>query len=210
MVTFLGLNDKRYLMTRSATITRTTKETDINLTLNLDGTGKTDIKTGIGFFDHMLEQLGKHSLIDLEIKVTGDLHIDAHHTVEDTGIALGQALKEALGDKTGITRYGHAYLPMDEVLSRVALDFSGRPFLVFKAKFTLDRIGEEMETELFREFFQAIASAGGITLHAENLYGENNHHIAESLFKALAKALRMAVSKDPRAENQLPSTKGLL
>ena len=197
-------------MTRTATITRQTKETNIHLELSLDGTGKTDIKTGIGFFDHMLEQLGKHSLIDLTIKTEGDLHIDAHHTVEDTGIAIGQALKEALGDKTGITRYGHAYLPMDECLSRVALDFSGRPFLVFKADFTLDRIGEEMETELFREFFQAIASAGGITLHAENLYGENNHHVAESLFKALAKALRMAVTVDPRAGDQLPSTKGIL
>ncbi len=209
-MTFVALNDKRYLMKRTSTITRTTKETDIKLSLDLDGTGKTDIATGIGFFDHMLEQLGKHSLIDLDIQVKGDLHIDAHHTVEDTGIALGQALKQALGDKTGITRYGHAYLPMDEVLSRVALDFSGRPFLVFKAKFTLDRIGEEMETELFREFFQAVANAGGITLHAENLYGENNHHIAESLFKALAKALRMAVSKDSRAADQLPSTKGVL
>lgn len=197
-------------MIRTASITRKTHETDIVLELNLDGTGKTDIKTGIGFFDHMLEQLGKHSLIDLKIHTQGDLHIDAHHTVEDTGIAIGQALKEALGDKRGITRYGHAYLPMDEVLSRVALDFSGRPFLVFKAKFPLDRIGEEMETELFREFFQALASSGGITLHAENLYGENTHHIAESLFKALAKALKMAVSIDPRMAGELPSTKGVL
>lgn len=197
-------------MTRTATITRKTHETDIVLELNLDGTGKTDIKTGIGFFDHMLEQLGKHSLIDLKIHTKGDLHIDAHHTVEDTGIAIGQALKEALGDKRGITRYGHAYLPMDEVLSRVALDFSGRPFLVFKARFPLDRIGEEMETELFREFFQALASSGGITLHAENLYGDNTHHIAESLFKALAKALKMAVSIDPRMAGELPSTKGVL
>ena len=195
---------------RTATITRTTKETEISLHLNLDGTGQTRISTGIGFFDHMLEQLGKHSLIDLDLQVKGDLHIDAHHTVEDTGIALGQALKQAVGDKAGLTRYGHAYLPMDETLSRVALDFSGRPFLVFKAKFPLDRIGEDMETELFREFFQAVASAGGLTLHIENLYGENTHHIAESLFKAFAKALKVAVSIDPRAAGQLPSTKGLL
>lgn len=197
-------------MTRCATITRTTKETDIRLSLNLDGAGQTNISTGIGFFDHMLEQLGKHSLIDLDITAKGDLHIDAHHTVEDTGIALGQALKQAVGDKAGITRYGHAYLPMDETLSRVALDFSGRPFLIFKARFPLDRIGEDMETELFREFFQAVASASGMTLHAENLYGENTHHIAESLFKALAKALKMAVSIDPRMVGQLPSTKGVL
>ncbi len=196
-------------MTRTATIKRTTKETDISLEVNLDGSGKTDIATGVGFFDHMLEQLGKHSLIDLMIKAEGDLHIDAHHTVEDVGIAIGQALKEAVGDKKGINRYGHAYLPMDEALSRVALDFSGRPFLVFNATFSRDKVGD-LDTELFREFFQAVASAGGITLHAENLYGENNHHIAESLFKALAKALRMAVAKDPRAGDQLPSTKGML
>lgn len=158
----------------------------------------------------MLEQLGKHSLIDLDIQVTGDLHIDAHHTIEDTGIAIGQALKEAIGDKKGILRYGHAYLPMDETLSRVALDFSGRPFLVFNATFTRDKIGADMDTELFQEFFQAIASASGMTLHAETLYGTNNHHIAESLFKALAKALRMAVSVDPRASDALPSTKGVL
>jgi imidazoleglycerol-phosphate dehydratase len=197
-------------MDRVASVTRKTNETQISLEINLDGTGQTDIKTGIGFFDHMLEQLGKHSLIDLKINIKGDLHIDAHHTVEDTGIALGQALKDALGDKRGITRYGHAYLPMDEVLSRVALDFSGRPFLIFKAKFPLDRIGEEMETELFREFFQALASSGCMTLHAENLYGDNTHHIAESLFKALAKALKMAVAIDPRISDHLPSTKGLL
>lgn len=198
------------MMPRSAIVDRQTKETTIHVEVQLDGTGNTNISTGIGFFDHMLEQLGKHSLIDLTIKTQGDLHIDAHHTIEDTGLALGQALKEALGDKRGITRYGYAYLPMDEVLTRIALDFSGRPYLVWRVDFTLDRIGEEMETELFREFFQALASAADLTLHIDNLYGCNNHHIAESLFKAAAKALKMAINIEARNVDQLPSTKGVL
>ena len=194
---------------RTAKISRKTKETEISVSVDLDGTGAAKIDTGVGFFDHMLEQLAKHSLIDITIKAKGDLHIDAHHTVEDTGITLGQALKEAIGDKKGIRRYGHAYLPMDEALSRVALDFSGRPFLVWEAAFTSPSLGS-MDTELFQEFFQALSSASGMTFHAENLYGTNNHHIAESLFKATAKALRMAVEIDPRAGDQLPSTKGAL
>ena len=196
-------------MTRTATRTRTTNETQITLTLNLDGTGTHDMATGIGFFDHMLDQLAKHSLIDMKIDAKGDLHIDDHHTVEDVGIALGEALKEALGDKAGIRRYGHAYLPMDEALSRVALDLSNRPFLVWNVAFTAPKIGT-FDTELVREFFQALASAGGITLHADSLAGANAHHVAESLFKALAKALRMAVEADPRAAGALPSTKGAL
>ncbi len=194
---------------RTATITRKTNETAIETTINLDGSGKADIKTGIGFFDHMLEQLAKHSLIDITIKAEGDLHIDAHHTVEDTGIALGQALKQALGDKTGIRRYGHFDLVMDEARSTVALDFSNRPFLVWNVNFTSNRLGE-MDTELFQEFFQALASAGGVTLHATNITGTNNHHIIESLFKACAKAMRLAAEIDPRAKEQLPSTKGTL
>ncbi len=195
---------------RSATVKRETRETSIEVSVNLDGTGITDIQTGIGFFDHMLDQLGRHSLIDLTIRTSGDLHIDAHHTVEDTGLALGQALKEALGDKAGIARYGHAMVPMDECLSRVALDLSSRPYLVWNVRFTLERLGEQMETELFREFFQALSQAGGITLHAENLYGSNNHHIVECTFKALARALHMAVTVDPQAAGRLPSTKGIL
>ncbi len=195
---------------RQATITRKTKETNITVTVNLDGTGQTSISTGIGFFDHMLDQLGRHGLIDLTIKAEGDLHIDAHHTVEDTGLALGQALKDALGDKAGINRYGHSMVPMDECLSRVALDLSNRPFLVWNVPFTLDRIGEQMETELFREFFQALSQSGGITYHAENIYGSNNHHIIESVFKATARALHMAVTIDPQAQGKLPSTKGAL
>lgn len=195
---------------RSATIVRKTKETDINLTVGLDGTGKADIKTDVAFFDHMLEQLAKHGLFDLSIACKGDLEIDSHHTVEDVGIALGQAIKEALGDKMGIRRYGHAYVPMDEALSRVALDLSNRPYLIWKVQFTIDRLGEQMETELFFEFFQAVSQAAGITLHVENLYAENNHHRIESVFKAFAKALRMATELDPRAEGQLPSTKGAL
>ncbi|MDH5723497.1 MAG: imidazoleglycerol-phosphate dehydratase HisB [Alphaproteobacteria bacterium] len=194
---------------RTAKITRKTNETNISVSVNLDGRGKADISTGIGFFDHMLEQLAKHSLIDMEIKCKGDLHIDAHHSVEDCGIALGQALKEALGDKKGIRRYGHFDLVMDEARSSVALDFSNRAYLVWKAEFTSAALGE-MDTELFREFFQALAGAGGITLHITNLTGFNNHHIAESIFKATAKALRMAVETDPRAGDQLPSTKGAL
>lgn len=195
---------------RTAKIERETKETKISVEINLDGTGQYEISTGVGFFDHMLEQLSKHSLIDMTIKAEGDLHIDAHHTVEDTGIAIGQALKEALGDKKGIRRYGHFDLVMDESRSSAALDFSGRSYLVWDVVFTVERLGEEMETELFGEFFQALAGSGGITLHASNYYGENNHHIIESVFKAVAKAMRMAVEIDPRAADILPSTKGAL
>ena len=194
---------------RAASVTRKTKETDISITIDLDGSGKSNIATGVGFFDHMLDQLAKHSLIDLDIKAKGDLHIDAHHPVEDTGITLGQALTKALGERKGITRYGHAYAPMDETLSRVALDLSNRPYLVWNVNFTQETLGD-MQTELFREFFHALAQTGGITLHCENLYGINNHHIIESTFKALAKALRMAIAIDPRAPNALPTTKGAL
>ena len=195
---------------RSASVKRKTKETDIDLTINLDGTGKPDISTGIAFFDHMLEQLAKHGLFDLTIRCDGDLDIDAHHSVEDTGIALGQSIKQALSDKVGIRRYGHAYVPMDEALSRVALDLSNRPYLVWNVKFTIDRLGEQMECELFQEFFHALSQAAGITLHVENLYADNNHHRIESIFKAFAKALRMACEMDDRAAGQLPSTKGTL
>jgi imidazoleglycerol-phosphate dehydratase len=194
---------------RTGTVSRKTKETEISVSLNLDGSGKADIATGIGFFDHMLEQLSKHSLIDMTVKAKGDLHIDGHHTAEDTGIALGKALKEAIGDKKGIRRYGHFDLVMDEARSLVALDLSNRPYLVWDAAFTADRLGE-MDTELFQEFFHAFAQSGGITLHIENRCGQNNHHIIESIFKACAKALRMAVEIDPRAPDQLPSTKGAL
>ncbi len=194
---------------RTGAVSRKTNETSIEVSVILDGTGKADIKTGVGFFDHMLEQLARHSLIDMNIKTDGDLHIDAHHTVEDTGIALGQALKQAIGDKKGIRRYGHFDLVMDEARSSVALDFSNRAYLVWDAAFSIDRLGE-MDTELFREFFQAMASAAGLTLHVTNICGVNNHHIAESIFKACAKSLRMAVEADPRALNALPSTKGAL
>ena len=194
---------------RTASISRKTNETKIEVSVNLDGTGKADIKTGIGFFDHMLEQLAKHALLDLTIKCDGDLHIDGHHTAEDTGITLGQALKEAIGDKKGIRRYGHFDLVMDEARSSVALDFSNRPFLVWNVNFTVDRLGE-MDTELFQEFFQAIAGAAGLTLHITQLAGTNNHHIIESVFKAFAKSIRMAVETDQRAADQLPSTKGAL
>lgn len=194
---------------REASIKRETKETKIEVSLNLDGSGKASIFTGIGFFDHMLEQLAKHSLIDISVKAKGDLHIDGHHTAEDTGIALGQALKEAVGNKKGIRRYGHFDLVMDEARSSVALDLSNRPYLIWGAKFSVDKLGE-MDTELFQEFFNAFAHAGGITLHVENRCGTNNHHIIESIFKAVAKALRMAVEIDPRAADQLPSTKGAL
>jgi imidazoleglycerol-phosphate dehydratase len=194
---------------RTATVNRKTKETSIGVSLNLDGTGKADIHTGIGFFDHMLEQLAKHSLIDVTIKADGDLHIDGHHTVEDVGLTLGQALTQALGEKRGIIRYGSAYAPMDETLSRVALDLSGRPYCVWNVKFTREHIGD-MEVELFKEFFHSVAQTGGITLHCENLYGENNHHIIEATFKAFAKALRMAVTIDERAADMIPSTKGSL
>jgi len=194
---------------RTATITRKTNETDIAVSINLDGSGIANIDTGIGFFDHMLDQLSKHSLIDMEIKVRGDLHIDAHHSVEDTGIALGQALKEALADKKGIRRYGHFDLVMDEARASVGLDFSNRAFLVWDVKFTTERLGE-MDTEVFQEFFQALAGAAGLTLHITQLAGTNNHHIIESVYKACAKSMRMAVEIDPRASEQLPSTKGAL
>ncbi len=194
---------------RLGVVKRKTNETSISVSINLDGSGKAEISTGIGFFDHMLEQLAKHSLIDMTIKCEGDLHIDAHHSVEDTGIAIGQAIKEAVGDKKGIRRYGHFTLVMDEARSMVALDLSNRPYLVWDAAFTSASLGE-MDTELFQEFFQALASAGGITLHIDNQAGTNNHHIAESIFKACAKALRMAVEIDMRAGDSLPSTKGAL
>jgi len=194
---------------RSAEIQRTTGETSIFVSVNLDGTGSYDISTGIGFLDHMLEQLSRHSLIDLKVDAKGDLHIDQHHTTEDTGIAIGEAIAKALGDKRGITRYGSAYSPMDETLSRVALDISGRPFLVFKAEFGMPRLGE-WDTELIEHWFHSFAGSAGITLHVENLYGSNNHHIVESLFKGLARALRIAVELDPRKGNAIPSTKGTL
>lgn len=194
---------------RKASIERKTKETDIKASVNLDGSGKFKISTGIGFLDHMLEQLSKHSLIDIELSAKGDTHIDFHHTTEDSGIAIGQAVAKAVGDKAGIRRYGHAYIPMDETLSRVALDFSGRPYLIWRVEFTRDKIGE-MDTELFKEWFGAFAQAAGITLHVENLYGTNSHHIIESCFKGLAKALRAAIELDPRAGGVIPSTKGTL
>lgn len=195
---------------RTAKISRKTNETKITVSINLDGQGKADVKTGLAFFDHMLDQIAKHGLFDLTLHCEGDLEIDAHHTVEDTALALGEAIKAALGDKRGIYRFGHAYVPMDEVLSRVALDLSNRPYSVWNVEFTLDRLGENMETELFGHFFQSLAQSAGMTLHCENLYGENNHHIIESVFKAFAKALKMATEYDPRAEGILPSTKGAL
>jgi imidazoleglycerol-phosphate dehydratase len=194
---------------RTATITRNTRETRIAVELDLDGTGKSQIATGIGFLDHMLDQLARHGLLDLSVRIEGDLHIDMHHTTEDCGLAIGEAVKEALGDRAGITRYGHAYLPMDETLTRVALDLSNRPYLVWKVEFSRDKIGE-MDTELFREWFQAFAMASGTTLHVETLYGANNHHIAESCFKGLARALKAAVALDPRQAGSVPSTKGTL
>ncbi|WP_316858406.1 imidazoleglycerol-phosphate dehydratase HisB [uncultured Cohaesibacter sp.] len=194
---------------RKASITRSTNETDISLTINLDGTGDYSIDTGIGFLDHMIDQLSRHSLIDMIIKAKGDLHIDAHHTAEDVGIALGQAFKQALGDKKGITRYADVHLPMDEAMTRAAVDVSGRPFLVWDVSFTRDKVGD-FDTELFQEFFQAFAQNAGITLHIANLYGTNNHHIAETCFKAVARALRMAVEVDPRQADRVPSTKGTL
>lgn len=194
---------------RTASVDRKTNETDISVSLNVDGTGQYEVKTGIGFFDHMLEQLSRHSLIDLKVRAEGDLHIDMHHTVEDTGIAIGLALKEALGDRRGITRYAQSYIPMDECLSRAAIDVSGRPWLVWNVEFSRGKIGE-FDTELVREWFQAFAQNAGITLHVETLYAGNNHHIAESCFKALARALRTAIEIDPRQENSVPSTKGTL
>jgi imidazoleglycerol-phosphate dehydratase len=194
---------------RNGRVERRTRETEITVELLLDGQGVHDISTGIGFFDHMLEQLSRHSLIDIALQVRGDLHVDMHHTVEDTGIALGQALSAALGDRIGISRYGQCDLPMDEALTRCALDLSGRGYLVWKVAFSRPLIGE-METELFREFFRALAMNSGMTLHIEALYGSNNHHIAETCFKALARALRMAVEIDPRQPSAIASTKGTL
>jgi imidazoleglycerol-phosphate dehydratase len=194
---------------RAASVSRRTAETDVAVSVALDGTGKAAVSTGVGFFDHMLELLARHSLFDLDVKVSGDLHVDQHHTVEDTGIALGQAFAKALAEKRGIARYADVHLPMDETLSRVALDISGRPFLVFRTKFPTEKIGT-FDTELVREWFQAFAMNAGITLHVETLYGENSHHIAESCFKGLARALRAAVSVDSREEGRVPSTKGTL
>ncbi len=196
-------------MTRTATITRTTRETDIKAQVGLDGTGAYDISTGVGFLDHMLEQLARHSLIDIKLEAKGDLHIDSHHTTEDSGIVLGQAIAKAMGDKAGITRYADVHLPMDETLTRVAIDVSGRPFLVWDVKFTAPKLGD-MDTELFREWFQAFAQNCGITLHVTNLYGANNHHIAETCFKGLARALRVALTLDQRQAGRVPSTKGSL
>jgi imidazoleglycerol-phosphate dehydratase len=194
---------------RKAEISRKTTETAVRAAVNLDGSGAYAIKTGVGFFDHMMEQLARHSLIDIEIEALGDLHIDDHHTVEDSGIALGQAVAKALGDRKGIRRYGSCDLPMDECLSRCAIDVSGRAFLVFKVEFPTQKIGT-FDTELVREWFQAFAMNAGITLHVENVYGANSHHIAESCFKALARALRDALEIDPRQANRIPSTKGTL
>jgi imidazoleglycerol-phosphate dehydratase len=194
---------------RKASVKRKTKETDVEVDIDLDGTGRSSIATGIGFLDHMLDLLARHSRIDIAVKAKGDLHIDGHHTAEDTGIALGQAVKQALGDMKGITRYADVHVPMDEALTRVAIDISGRPFLVFKAEFVRDKVGS-FDTELVQEWFQAFAMNAGITLHAECLYGTNDHHIAESCFKGLARALRAAVAIDPRAKDEVPSTKGSL
>ena len=194
---------------RQAEIARKTRETDIKVSVNLDGTGVHEIATGIGFLDHMLDQLAKHSLVDITVAAKGDLHIDFHHTAEDVGIALGEAVRKALGDKKGIRRYASSDLPMDGALTRVALDVSGRPFLVWKVAFTTPKVGE-MDTQLFREWFQAFAMNAGITLHVETFYGDNDHHVAESAFKALARALRAAIEIDPRASDAIPSTKGTL
>lgn len=196
-------------MMRTAELTRKTKETDISVELNMDGTGLYDVHTGIGFLDHMLEQLSRHSLMDLTVRCDGDLHIDGHHTTEDCGIAIGSAVKKALGDMKGITRYANALIPMDETLSRAAMDISGRPFLVWNVKFPRQKIGE-MDTELFEEFFRAFAFAAGMTLHVENIYGTNSHHIIESCFKAVARALRDASTIDLRKADAVPSTKGTL
>jgi len=194
---------------RQATVERKTKETSIRATVDLDGKGEYTVSTGIGFLDHMLEQLSRHSLIDLEVKAEGDLHIDFHHTTEDTGIAIGEAVSKALGDRTGIRRYGEATVPMDETLSRIALDASNRPYLIWRVEFSKPKLGD-MDTELFKEWFQAFAQAAGLTLHVENLYGENNHHIVESCYKGLARALRQAIEIDPRKADAVPSTKGVL
>ncbi len=194
---------------RQAKIERNTKETRISASVNLDGSGAYDIETGIGFLDHMLEQLSRHSLIDITLRAKGDLHIDFHHTTEDTGIVIGQAVAKALGERKGIQRYGAALIPMDETLTRVALDASNRPYLIWKVAFSRDKLGQ-MDSELFKEWFQAFAQHAGLTLHVENLYGVNNHHIVESCFKGLARALRQAIETDPRKGDEVPSTKGRL
>jgi len=196
-------------MSRTAEIKRETKETGVTVKLNLDGSGVYNIATGIGFLDHMLEQLSRHSLIDLEVVAKGDLHIDFHHTTEDTGIVIGEAVRQALGDFKGLVRYGSAIIPMDETCSRVSLDVSQRPYLIWKVDFTKPKLGDT-DTELFKEWFQAFAQSAGITLHVENMYGENNHHIIESCFKGLARALRQAIDIDPRKADDIPSTKGVL
>jgi len=194
---------------RIAKVNRKTKETSIEAEVNLDGKGVYNIDTGIGFLNHMLEQLSKHSLVDINLKAKGDLYIDLHHTTEDSGIVIGEAIAKALGDKKGIKRYAHAYIPMDETLSRVSLDISNRPYLVWNVKLKVEKLGE-MDTELFKEWFQAFSQSAGITLHIENVYGDNSHHIIESCFKGLARALRLALEKDARAGDSLPSTKGIL
>ncbi len=194
---------------RTATLERNTRETRISVSVNLDGTGQCNLDTGIGFLDHMLEQLSKHGLIDLDLKVEGDLHVDMHHTTEDSAIAIGQAVKQALGECRGVKRFAHSYLPMDEALTRVALDISGRPYLIWKVDFSRPKIGN-MDSELFKEWFQAFAQNAGITLHVENLYGDNNHHIVESCFKGLARSLRDAIAIDERQKDVIPSTKGSL
>ena len=196
-------------MSRKGKIARKTKETSISVDLNIDGKGKYKIDTGIGFLDHMLEQLSKHSLIDINLKAKGDTHIDLHHTTEDTGIAMGEALKKALKNYAGIRRYAHVMIPMDETLTRVAIDVSNRPYLIWKVKLKVERLGE-MDTELFKEWFQAFSQSAGITLHMENIYGDNSHHIIESCFKGLARSLRVALEIDPRNKGVVPSTKGSL
>lgn len=196
-------------MSRQASIQRHTNETQIEISVNLEGSGKAELNTGLGFFDHMLEQIARHGLLDLAVQVKGDLHVDCHHTIEDTGIALGDALREALGDKRGIYRYGHAYVPLDEALSRVVIDFSGRPGLHFHANFSRDKIGE-VDTEAFYEFFQGFANHARATIHIDNIRGVNNHHIIETIFKAFGRALRMAAAQDPQAAGSIPSTKGCL
>ncbi len=194
---------------RKASVARNTKETEIQVEIDLDGTGTYDVSTGIGFLDHMLEQLSRHSLMDLTVRAKGDLHIDFHHTTEDSGYAVGEAFSQALGDRKGIVRYGNALIPMDETLTRVALDCSNRPYLVWKVDFPTPKLGD-MDTELFKEWFQAFAQSAGLTLHVENVYGENSHHIVESCYKGLARSLKMAIDIDPRQANAVPSTKGVL
>ena len=205
----LEAEGNRKTLMRNASLSRKTRETDIQVEVTLDGSGKSEISTGVGFFDHMLDQIARHSLIDLKIQAKGDLHIDFHHTVEDVGIALGQAIRQALGDMKGITRYADVHLPMDETLTRVAMDISGRAFLVFRTEFHTPKIGQ-FDTQLVREFFQAFAMNAGLTLHVETLYGVNDHHISESCFKGLARALRIAVSIDERQSGRVPSTQGTL